>query len=264
MKTITFIKNLSSFFIFCLIILYSNNTNSQIRLIKVEPSTNQTTIHNFGASMVNISGYWFCTKRTYASFASATIVNGSMNLAAGADITLVVNTSSGLSSVSSDLSIYHTASFGVATNMVDFMQYGDSFSGASGREGEAVSQGFWTAGDFILGDPAPWSYNGNGTQNGVDFWVSSSTLSINNEFLNTALSMYPNPTNSVLNIKKLQNINLNEAVIFDVTGRLVRSIDLTQTISEKAISLNNISKGIYFIEITDNQGGSIAKRFIKE
>jgi len=264
MKTILLsLKNLFFFFVLSFVILHSNTINSQIRLVKVEPSTTQATIRNFGTSMVDISGYWFCTKRTYGSLASATIINGSLDLAAGEEIILVVNTASGLSSVASDLSIYITNVFGVATNMVDFMQYGDSFSGASGRENEAVSQGFWTAGDFILGDPAPWSYIGNGTQNGVTFWAST-TLGINDEFLNAALSIYPNPATETLKIKKLQNIDLKNASIFDISGRLISSIDLTQTISEKRIALNNITKGIYFIRITDDQGGIIARKFIKE
>ena len=261
--TILSVKNLSLFFILCCIILYATNMNSQIRLIKVEPSTNQTTIHNFGTSMVDINGYWFCTKRTYGALTSATIINGSLNLAPGADITLVVNTASGLSTVASDVSIYSTNAFGVATNMVDFMQYGDSFSGTSGRENEAVSQGFWTAGTFILGDPAPWSYTGNGIENGINFW-GSTPLSINDEILNAALSIYPNPADEDLKIKKLQNIDLKNASIFDASGRLISSIDLSNTILEKRIALNNIRQGIYYIKITDNQGGLIAKKFIKK
>ena len=263
MKTITSsLKNLGFIIILCLT-FYTYNANAQIRLVKVEPSTTQATIRNFGTSMVDISGYWFCTKRTYGPLASATIINGSLDLAAGEEIILVVNTASGLSSVASDLSIYITNIFGLATNMVDFMQYGDSFSGASGRENEAVSQDFWTAGTFILGDPAPWSYTGNGTQNGVNFW-GSTPLGINDEILNAALSIYPNPATETLKIKKLQHINLKNATIFDISGRLISSIDLTQTISEKRIALNSITKGIYFIRITDDQGGIIARKFIKE
>ena len=237
---------------------------SQIRIFKVDPSNDQVTLHNFGGSMVNISSYYFCTQRTYAALNTATIINGSLNLGAGADVTLIVNTASGLSTVSSDLSIYHTRSFGVATNMVDFMQYGDSFSGLNGRENEAVSQGLWSTGTFILGDPAPWSYTGNdGSQNGVNFWTSS-TLSVRDELLNSALLVYPNPVNVDLKIKKKENVNLFDATIFDLTGRPIRTIDLTQTISEKIISLNRMSSGIYFIKISDDQGGIVAKKFIKE
>ena len=262
MKT-TLLKKSIHLLLFSLLLLITTNIYSQIRLTSVDPFTDQVTIHNFGATMVPIGGYWFCTKRTYGALATATNISGSLDLAAGADVTLVVNTGSGLDNVSSDLSIYTTNVFGVATNMVDFMQYGAAFPNLSGRENEAVSQGYWVAGTFILGDPAPWSYTGDGTQNGVNFW-GSTPLGINDEILNASLSVYPNPSNNVLNIKKLQNIDLNEAVIYDVTGRLLSAIDLSQTISEKTIDLNKISKGIYFIRISDDQGVVLAKRFIKE
>lgn len=252
---------------FLAILISCSNLYSQIRITKVDPSNDEVTIHNFGTTMVPLSGYWFCTKRSYVAFAGITPVNGSLNLDAGADVTLVVNTASGLSTVSSDLSIYHTPSFGVATNMVDFMQYGDSFPDSvgekAGRESEAVSQGLWTAGTFILGDPSPWSYIGDGSQNGVNFWTSS-TLSVRDEFLNSALSLYPNPVNIELKIKKIENVNLFDATIFDITGRQIRTIDLTQNVSEKTISLNRMSSGVYFIKISDDQGGIVAKKFIKE
>ena len=254
-------KSIFTSVLFAIFICYTS-LYSQIRIIKVDPFTDEVTIQNFGGSMVNISSYHFCTQRTYAALNIATIINGSLNLGAGADVTLIVNTASGLSTVSSDLSIYHTPSFGVATNMVDFMQYGASFPGLAGRENEAVSQGLWAAGTFIGGEPSVYFYNGNGTENGVGQW--GTTLGLNDEFLSASLSVYPNPANTFLNIKKLQNINLNKAVIYDITGRLLSAIDLRETISEKIIQLDKISKGIYFIRISDDQGGIVAKRFIKE
>ena len=261
------VKKLIFTSLFLAFLISCSNLYSQIRITKVDPSNDEVTLHNFGTTMVPLSSYWFCTKRTYAAFAGITPVNGSLNLVAGADVTMVVNTASGLSTVSSDLSIYHTPSFGVATNMVDFVQYGDSFPDSvgekAGRESEAVSQGLWTVGTFILGDPSPWIYTGDGSENGVDFWTSS-TLSVNDEVLNSALSVYPNPVNVDLKIKKIENVNLFAATIFDLTGRPIRTIDLTQTVSEKTISLNRMSSGIYFIKISDDQGGIVAKRFIKK
>ena len=264
MKTSTLSVKKSIFTsLFLAILIGCTNLYSQIRITKVDPSNDQVTLHNFGTTMVQLSGYWFCTKITYGSLASATLINGSLNLTAGSDVTLVVNTAAGLNNTSSDLSIYFQQPFGTATNMVDFMQYGDSFPVGFGREGEAVSQGLWTADTFILGIPAPWSYIGDGSQNGVNFWASS-TLSVRDELLNSALSVYPNPVNVDLKIKKIENVNLIDATIFDLTGRPLRTIDLSQTFSEKTISLNRMSSGIYFIKISDDQGGIVAKKFIKE
>lgn len=233
-------------------------SNGQIRLTKFDTATDQVTIKNFGSSNVDISNYWFCARFAYSQLSSLTS-SGSLDLAPDSEVVI-----SGFSfnNTSSDVGLYSpintNADFGDANFMLDFMQYGAS---GIGREGVANTAGIWTTGNFLVGT-GPFFYNGNGTQNGVTFW--DTTLSLNDEILNAALSIYPNPTNTVLNIKKLQHIDLNEAVIYDVTGRLLSAIDLTQTISEKTIALDKISKGIYFIRITDSQGGIIAKQFIKE
>ena len=66
-----------------------------------------------------------------------------------------------------DLGLYlASGSFGATSAMVDFTQWG---SGGHGRESVAVSKGIWTAGDFVDGNE-PYTYNGDGTQNGVSFW----------------------------------------------------------------------------------------------
>ncbi|MDH5412996.1 MAG: T9SS type A sorting domain-containing protein [Flavobacteriaceae bacterium] len=264
MKTaILNLKILSYLFILSIIVVYSTSLHSQVRIIKVDPFTDEVTIHNYNPTSVDISGYWFCTKRTYAPLNTATIIDGSLNLDGGANIILIVNTSSGLDNVASDLSIYHTPSFGLATNMVDFMQYGNSFSGINGRENEAVSQGFWAASTFISGDPAPWSFNGDNTQYGVEYW-SSTALGINDEFLNEVLSIYPNPVKDYLKIDKMVDVNLFQASIFDYRGRLVKLIDLSNNSNNYQISIKNLYHGLFILKLIDNDGRILTRKFIKE
>lgn len=241
------------------------NVSSQIRMTQVDPLTDQVTIHNFGNTMEPLNGYWFCTRISYGSFASATLVSGSLNLEPDSNVTLIVNTTAGLNNVSSDLSIYSTnvGGFGTATNMVDFMQYGDDFPTGSGREDEAVSQGLWAAGTFILGDPAPWAYTGSdGTQNGVNFWTSA-TLNINDEQFASEVSLYPNPVIENLNIRELKQVNLINASVFDISGRLVNLTDFNYKLLEKFIDLRNIQSGLYVLKITDIQGRVLTKKIIK-
>ncbi len=255
--TLLSVKNLSFFFVLSFVILYSNTINSQIRLVEVNPSANKAIIKNFGNSTINISSYWFCTLFAYDQLSTLTVDSGSLNLVNGAT---VVISGVNLNNSDADLGLYiNNSNFSLASNMVDFMQWGDA---SNGREGVANTAGIWSSGNFLAGS-GPFIYNGDGNQNGVTFWQEG-TLSIQDENLNTALSIYPNPVEKTLKIKKLQNINLKNASIFDISGRLISSVDLTQTISEKRIALNNITKGIYFIRITDDQGGIIARKFIKE
>lgn len=261
MQTTTpFFKKLGSL-LTVFLVLNSLLIYGQIRMVNVDPFDDEVTIKNFGSSTVDISGYWFCTKITYGSLATATLLSGSLNLAPNAEVTLVVNTVAGLDNVASDLSIYFQTPFFTATNMVDFMQYGNSFPAGLGREAEAVSQGLWTAGTFIVGDPAPWDYTGNGTQNGVDFWTSE-TLSTNDEFLNNALAIYPNPVNETLSIKKLQQVQLKNAAFYDITGREITSKNLVDALTED-ISLKNLNSGIYTLRLSDTEGRTLIRKLIK-
>lgn len=264
MKTIgSIIYNLSGCFLCLLLLLWTNKIDSQIRITKVDPFTDQVTLHNFNSSgMTNIATYWFCTRRVYAPLNTATVISGSMALNAGADVVIVVNTSGGLNNVSSDLSIYLNNAFGNSANMVDFMQYGDAFPGSTGRENEAVAQALWVAGTFILGDPAPWSYIGNGADNGVDFWTSS-TLDVREEQLKASLAIYPIPVSNTLTLKKLLNINLKELSIYDSQGRVLLREDLSNLFIEKNVSLANLANGIYLLNIKDDKGAMITKKIIK-
>ena len=265
MKTSTsLIKKFGYIALIC-ILFNIYDASSQIRITQVDPFSNQITIHNFGTTMEPLGGYWFCTRISYAQFSPDNVVSGSLNLAAGADVTIVVNTTAGLNNGASDLSIYINGSdFSNAASMVDFMQYGDDFPAGFGREDEAVSQGLWTAGDFILGDPAPWAYTGSdGTQNGVTFWTSA-TLSINDEQFASEVSLYPNPVIESLNVRELQQVDLKNASIFDMTGRMVGLTDLNNNLMEKIIDLRNIQSGLYVLKLTDIQGRVLTKKFVKE
>ena len=52
---------------------------------------------------------------------------------------------------------------------MDFVQWG---SAGNGREDVAVAKGIWIAGTFVSGDE-PFTYTGNGGQNGSDFWEAT-------------------------------------------------------------------------------------------
>ena len=58
--------------------------------------------------------------------------------------------------------------------MNDFVQWG---SGGHGREFVAVSKGIWGFGDFVSG-PSPYRYIGDGTQEGVGFWIANLPLQV--------------------------------------------------------------------------------------
>ena len=88
--------------------------------------------------------------------------------------------------------MFAKGSFGVATNMIDFMQWGD---GGIGREGLAVTNGFWTAGTFINITP-PYEFTGGAADFGVNFW--DTLLGVEDISDNTKFSISPNPASDIL------------------------------------------------------------------
>jgi len=72
-------------------------------------------------------------------------------------------------------------------------------------------------------------------------------LSVENQQMKN-LSIYPNPTTGVLNISG--EINLKSYQLYDLQGRLIQAAELTQP----QIDLSKIEKGLYFLQIENQQG----------
>src|SRR5690625_19656 len=77
------------------------------------------------------------------------------------------------------------------------------------------------------------------------------------------LSLYPNPTKDVLIVNNPNNIHLETISIFDITGRLVQSIELTGWNSEVSIDVSALSTATYMVVIS-GEGGEISKRMVKK
>ena len=70
------------------------------------------------------------------------------------------------------------------------------------------------------------------------------------------ITLYPNPTNSILNVQMQQKI---EAInIVDTSGRTTA----IKTLSSNSIDVSSLANGVYFIEIT-TVDGQFRKKFIK-
>ncbi len=87
----------------------------------------------------------------------------------------------------------------------------------------------------------------NGTYSlGVD------TFNDTNDF-----SIYPNPTNDLININSLNNQSIKSVKVFDLGGKLLIES------SYNKISVSNLSSGLYLLKITTDSG-ELTKKFIKE
>lgn len=78
-------------------------------------------------------------------------------------------------------------------------------------------------------------------------------------FLNNQTIIYPNPTSNVLNIESKTNI-LNIEII-DINGRSLLS--KSQNSSSTSINVESLSKGVYFVKVS-NEKGNFVQKFIKK
>ena len=81
--------------------------------------------------------------------------------------------------------------------------------------------------------------------------------------LNNAIALYPNPANEQVTISNSSNIALETAMIYDLNGKLVSQINLQDMQSEKVIDVASFATGVYMVYITGEQS-SVVKRLIKE
>ena len=89
-----------------------------------------------------------------------------------------------------------------------------------------------------------------------------SILGANDNELNTAISMYPNPASDYVILANGSNILLDRAAIYDVNGKLVNTIDLQNMGSEMTIDVSQLSSGVYIVQIS-GENSTTVKRLIK-
>jgi len=140
-----------------------------LKITQVNPASKQIVIQNFGNAAVDLSSHQFCSLFNYTALNSGTITvdQGSLNLSAGASVTLTWNSAGAMNMNGSDLCLYQPGpDFTNPNHIIDFVQWN---SGGNGRESVAVAAGLWSAGTFVNGN-SPMSYIGDGLQSGVQFW----------------------------------------------------------------------------------------------
>ncbi|NNK54701.1 MAG: T9SS type A sorting domain-containing protein, partial [Flavobacteriaceae bacterium] len=90
-----------------------------------------------------------------------------------------------------------------------------------------------------------------------------SILGATDNELNTAIGLYPNPASEQVTLANGSNILLDRAAIYDVNGRLINTIDLTNMGSEMVIDISQLSSGVYIVQISAENSTTV-KRLIKE
>lgn len=87
---------------------------------------------------------------------------------------------------------------------------------------------------------------------GITTLYDVSNLS-NNDFVSQNFNIYPNPTSDILNISLENNLVLEQVTIYNNLGQVVKIA------TKNVIEISQLAKGLYFVEVTTNQGKASKK-----
>lgn len=79
-----------------------------------------------------------------------------------------------------------------------------------------------------------------------------------NDVITSKFNVFPNPVNDIVTITNNENIEIEEMLLYDVNGKIIKTIN--NKYSNKAqINIKNLSAGIYFLHIKTSEGIGIKK-----
>ncbi len=86
--------------------------------------------------------------------------------------------------------------------------------------------------------------------------INETALSIDNEVLNSSISITPNPTSNMFTIS-LKDDALEKVIIYNQLGQKVKEV------TTNIVDISNVAKGIYFVKVTTQSGKVTTKKIIK-
>ena len=128
----------------------------------------------------------------------------------------------------------------------------------------------WSCKEDISGQPCADPNAFNDRNNLLGGFTQDTTLNLQygscdepgtgiNEIDNN-LSIYPNPANGLLNINSKQKINT--VSVYNMIGNLVMVKNIYN--SQSILEIENLTNGVYFIQLNLNDGSSLNSKFIKK
>ncbi|MEO6902516.1 MAG: ice-binding family protein [Bacteroidia bacterium] len=93
--------------------------------------------------------------------------------------------------------------------------------------------------------------------------MTNSTLGIDDIVLENGIVMYPNPGSNNVTIVNSSIIKLDQLAIYDVSGRLINTIDLRGMQKERTVDVSHLTPGVYMLQI-QGVGGRTIKRWTKK
>jgi len=92
---------------------------------------------------------------------------------------------------------------------------------------------------------------------------NESLLSVGEEKIEPEVNLYPNPTQQSLTISFNGVLKHPKVEIFNLEGRLIKSIDNKTNINKLMVDVSSLSNGVYLLRLEDKEK-AITKKFIKQ
>jgi hypothetical protein len=112
----------------------------------------------------------------------------------------------------------------------------------------------WTCNGVVVSTDNPFVFTVIGDTNIVANFKS--TIGISEATTQSGIVLYPNPVKDVLHIQS--SATIEQATIYDLSGRIVRQVQMTND-----ISVQDLAKGVYVIKIETKKGLEVRK-IVKE
>lgn len=84
------------------------------------------------------------------------------------------------------------------------------------------------------------------------------TLSSSDFETNTAVTIYPNPSNGIFNIESQENMSIE---VYDIIGKLILSQKLS--VGTNSFDISNFNTGVYLLKVTNDNGNIQTHKLIK-
>ncbi|MFD2891668.1 S8 family serine peptidase [Flavobacterium chuncheonense] len=95
--------------------------------------------------------------------------------------------------------------------------------------------------------------------------VSGVNQTLSSNSFSNVFSVYPNPVNDILNVTvEGAKVVVKELSVFDSQGRLVKFVDMADTVGTHQVDLSELNSGIYMVEMKGENGERDVKRIIKK
>lgn len=131
-------------------------------------------------------------------------------------------------------SVIDLSLLGVNANSAIQFRFEMGTDGCNGREG-------WYVDEFMV-------YN-------CDYSLSTDEFTN----VNTLVNVFPNPSNGIFTIQKVQSTTLTKAEVYDINGRFVRGLDLSNMTTSQTIDMTDVASGLYFLTISTDTAQQVLK-----